>query len=69
MAENESTAQVAEAVESVTAVEKPRRAALAEWAITVVLLLFATTTLIQSYVIPTVSMEDTLLRGRPSAGG
>ncbi len=54
---------MAEVAETGSAVERPRRAAIAEWAITVVLLLFATTLLIQSYVIPTVSMEDTLLRG------
>jgi signal peptidase I len=39
------------------------RSLIAEFALTVVLLLFAITTLIQSFVIPTVSMEDTLLRG------
>ena len=40
-----------------------RRSPIAEFALTFVLLLFAITTLIQSFVIPTVSMEDTLLRG------
>jgi signal peptidase I len=39
------------------------RSALAEWTITVLLLLFLTTTLVQAYVIPTGSMEDTLLIG------
>jgi signal peptidase I len=62
--ESEDTAKVAEVSENGSAAgERPRRPAIAEWAITVVLLLFATTLLIQSYVIPTVSMEDTLLRG------
>jgi signal peptidase I len=40
-----------------------RRALIAEFALTIVLLLFAITSLIQPFVIPTVSMEDTLLRG------
>ena len=39
------------------------RSAIAEWAITILLLLFLTTTLVQAYVIPTGSMEDTLLIG------
>jgi len=39
------------------------RNALAEWTITVLLLLFGTTTLVQAFVIPTGSMEDTLLIG------
>lgn len=36
---------------------------IAEWAVTIVLLLFGTTTLVQAFVIPTGSMEDTLLVG------
>src|ERR1035441_9986089 len=39
------------------------RNAIAEWTITILLLLFGTTTLVQAYVIPTGSMEDTLLIG------
>jgi signal peptidase I len=39
------------------------RSAIAEWTITILLLLFLTTTLVQAYVIPTGSMEDTLLIG------
>jgi signal peptidase I len=39
------------------------RSTLAEWTITVLLLLFLTTSLVQAYVIPTGSMEDTLLIG------
>jgi signal peptidase I len=39
------------------------RSTIAEWTITVLLLLFLTTTLVQAYVIPTGSMEDTLLIG------
>jgi len=43
-------------------IERPR-AAIAEWTVTILLLLFGTTTLVQAYVIPTGSMEDTLLIG------
>jgi len=39
------------------------RNSLAEWAITILLLVFLTTTLVQAFVIPTGSMEDTLLVG------
>src|SRR5271154_6872277 len=39
------------------------RGTIAEWAITILLLLFGTTTLVQAFVIPTGSMEDTLLIG------
>jgi signal peptidase I len=42
---------------------EPPRSALAEWTITILLLLFLTTTLVQAFVIPTGSMEDTLLIG------
>jgi signal peptidase I len=41
----------------------PPRGTIAEWTITVLLLLFGTTTLVQAFVIPTGSMEDTLLIG------
>lgn len=41
----------------------PPRSTIAEWAITILLLLFGTTTLVQAFVIPTGSMEDTLLIG------
>ncbi len=40
-----------------------RRPAIAEWTVTVLLLLFGATTLVQAFVIPTGSMEDTLLVG------
>src|SRR6204780_562012 len=36
---------------------------VAEWTVTIILLLFGTTTLVQAFVIPTGSMEDTLLIG------
>ena len=39
------------------------RNTIAEWAVTLLLLLFGTTTLAQAFVIPTGSMEDTLLVG------
>ncbi|MEO7142640.1 MAG: signal peptidase I [Bryobacteraceae bacterium] len=44
-------------------VSEPSRGALAEWTITIILLLFGTTFLVQAFVIPTGSMEDTLLIG------
>jgi signal peptidase I len=40
-----------------------RRGFIAEWAVTIILLLFATTTLVQAFVIPSASMENTLLIG------
>ena len=40
-----------------------QRGTIAEWTITILLLLFLTTTLVQAFVIPTGSMEDTLLIG------
>lgn len=39
------------------------RGAIAEWTVTVLLLLFGTTTLVQAFVIPTGSMEDNMLIG------
>ena len=42
---------------------QPERGALAEWTVTILLLLFGTTLLVQAYVIPTGSMEDSLLVG------
>ena len=39
------------------------RGVIAEWTVTIILLLFGTTTLVQAFVIPTGSMEDTLLIG------
>ncbi len=59
------TAVVAESAGVNTAATKPEppRGTIAEWAITILLLLFGTTTLVQAFVIPTGSMEDTLLIG------
>ena len=42
---------------------KETRHGIDEWAVTILLLLFGTTTLCQAFVIPTGSMEDTLLVG------
>jgi signal peptidase I len=39
------------------------RGFIGEWTVTIVLLLFATTTLVQAFVIPSASMEGTLLIG------
>ena len=40
-----------------------RRGFIAEWTVTIILLLFATTTLVQAFVIPSASMENSLLVG------
>ncbi len=52
-------------VESAASAPKsePPRGTIAEWTVTILLLLFGTTTLVQAFVIPTGSMEDTLLIG------
>ena len=42
---------------------EPHRSFIAEWTVTFILLLFGTTSLVQAFVIPTGSMEDTLLIG------
>ena len=42
---------------------QPQRGFIAEWTVTIILLLFGTTTLVQAFVIPTGSMEDSLLIG------
>jgi signal peptidase I len=51
------------AAKPATAKPEPPRGTIAEWTITILLLLFGTTTLVQAFVIPTGSMEDTLLIG------
>jgi signal peptidase I len=43
--------------------EKQRRSSVTEWAGTILIYLFATTTLVQAYVIPSGSMEGNLLIG------
>lgn len=42
---------------------EPPRGVIAEWTVTILLLLFGTTTLVQAFVIPTGSMEESLLIG------
>lgn len=49
--------------ESKKAAKGEQRGTIAEWTVTILLLLFGTTTLVQAFVIPTGSMEDTLLIG------
>ena len=43
--------------------QEVRRGFVAEWTVTIILLLFGTTTLIQAFVIPSASMVGTLLIG------
>lgn len=42
---------------------RPERGTLAEWIVLTITLVFAITVLVQSFIIPTGSMEDTLMRG------
>lgn len=63
---NQENTGVAEQTRELT--KQPRkgdipRSVVAEWTVTIILLLFGTTTLVQAFVIPTGSMEDTLLIG------
>ncbi len=60
------TASVPDTAIPAPVVENPElepRGTIAEWTITILLLLFLTTFLVQAFVIPTGSMEDTLLVG------
>src|ERR1700676_608486 len=43
--------------------ETKQRSSVAEWAITILILLFGTSTIAQPFVIPTSSMHNTLLTG------
>jgi len=54
---------VVQASSGVPVAEPTARNTLSEWVITILLLLFLTTFLVQAFVIPTGSMEDTLLIG------
>src|ERR1700756_2556444 len=63
MAQETVTAKVANTDQPVKKKPKQTRNSIAEWAVTILLLLFGTTTLVQAFVIPTGSMEDTLLIG------
>jgi signal peptidase I len=57
------TEQAAAQPETKPGKPEPQRGTIAEWTVTILLLLFGTTTLVQAFVIPTGSMEDTLLVG------
>jgi signal peptidase I len=66
--ENQDQDQVVVTEEPHPEPQEPHRPAvqrgfIAEWTVTIILLLFGTTTLVQAFVIPTGSMEDTLLIG------
>src|SRR5665213_2994889 len=63
MAEQTATAKAAKTDRGADAKREQARNSIAEWAVTILLLLFGTTTLVQAFVIPTGSMEDTLLVG------
>src|ERR1700753_3995536 len=63
MAQETVTAKVTSADQATPKKPEPTRNSIAEWAVTILLLLFGTTTLVQAFVIPTGSMEDTLLIG------
>ena len=47
----------------VAARKSPRRGFISEWAVTILMYLFAATTLVQAYVVPTGSMESTIRVG------
>ncbi len=61
--ENISTEITPDPPPPVVPYSEPPRGAIAEWTVTVLLLLFGTTTLVQAFVIPTGSMEDNMLIG------
>ena len=63
MAQQTAPVKTAKADETATQKHDPPRGTIAEWTVTILLLLFGTTTLVQAFVIPTASMEDTLLIG------
>ncbi len=62
MAEQTATVASNKSDQNTPKKEQPRNS-VAEWAVTILLLLFGTTTLVQAFVIPTGSMEDTLVIG------
>jgi signal peptidase I len=63
MAQETATAKSSKPETQPPVKHEPARNGIAEWAVTILLLLFGTTTLVQAFVIPTGSMEDTLLIG------
>jgi signal peptidase I len=62
---DETNGIAVENVPSEAPVQSPmaQRGFITEWTVTIILLLFGTTSLLQAFVIPTPSMEDTLLVG------
>ena len=63
MQEENLSAETTPELPPVAPYAEPPRGAIAEWTVTVLLLLFGTTTLVQAFVIPTGSMEDNMLIG------
>ncbi len=63
MAERTATVEAAKTDPQTPPKREQPRNSIAEWSVTILLLLFGTTTLVQAFVIPTGSMEDTLLIG------
>src|SRR5260370_20645671 len=63
MAQETATVKATKPDNSAPVKHEPARNGIAEWTVTIMLLLFGTTTLVQQFVIPTGSMEDTLLVG------
>ncbi|MFL6352459.1 MAG: signal peptidase I [Bryobacteraceae bacterium] len=63
MAQETATAKAPKAEQTARTRHEQARNGIAEWTVTILLLLFGTTTLVQAFVIPTGSMEDTLLIG------
>lgn len=61
--EKTAVAQKEKAAPEKKSKQSMQRGTIAEWTVTILLLLFGTTTLVQAFVIPTGSMEDTLLIG------
>lgn len=59
----ENTTSLPAASEPKLEKHEQQRGTIAEWTVTILLLLFGTTTLVQAFVIPTGSMEDNLLVG------
>jgi signal peptidase I len=63
MAQEIATVKATKPDHAARARHEQARNGIAEWTVTILLLLFGTTTLVQAFVIPTGSMEDTLLIG------
>jgi signal peptidase I len=63
MAQETATVKATKPDHAARARHEQARNGIAEWTVTILLLLFGTTTLVQAFVIPTGSMEDTLLIG------